>query len=623
MASSSMRKKPLTSTITNSNLSRPSLIDTMLLTSTPLRRSPAIQSTTTSTRSATNSTLQQIFKEKNQTYEDMHLLNLTKTMNKKDKQKDKKSTSTNKTIKNRSKNRKTIINQEDNDETDNDEQYKTRNKSNTNKRKTTISKQVQSEEPISKKLRRTAALNNKRTAKTTIVKSSAGSSDGCTTVDEENEETRLIKQSKLYIEGPGIRQNYKKIDEHNRRIGEKIQSLRSHQPGLPTLPSPILTRSNNGSQDIIVASVQTNSPVKIKTASRITFALPPQTASPIPTNIFDSIHPQSPQMPPTTTATSIDTQTDDLLSHPIHHEKQCQTQSIEIINQSIQTESINNESVTIGIQCHSDLISEQHVVCRDLTVCTCVEQLVKTRQFLIDTSIKLQLPNINRSTKVSKQTMTVEESSPSTMVLAKSSLKAEQQIIFEQFLSQFNIRYSNTVDETTTHLITDSLDENTPLVCPLTLKVIQATARHLPIISIQWLVASITHQIIVPSQIYEIFLGDPTYGYHGGFLRSRIPRSQGLFQGIGFRLECPEQYGCQAILADNRTLRELIYLCGGIIVDDLNQNQNQSSTIIVLCNEIKRKDHIYTAYVKPEWLLASIAQYNLQPFQQFSVHFSS
>lgn len=153
------------------------------------------------------------------------------------------------------------------------------------------------------------------------------------------------------------------------------------------------------------------------------------------------------------------------------------------------------------------------------------------------------------------------------------------------------------------------------------MKVIQATARHLPIISIQWLVASLTHQIIVPSQIYEIFLGDPTYGYHGGFLRSRIPRSQSLFQGIAFRLECSEQHGCQPILADNRALHELIHLCGGIIVN--GSNQTQLSTIIVLCNEIKRRDHMYTAYVKPEWLLASIAQYNLQPFHQFSVHFSS
>jgi DNA polymerase III alpha subunit (gram-positive type) len=197
-----MRKKALVSTTTNSNISRPSLIDTMLLTSTPLRRSPAIQSTTTSTRSATNLTLQQIFKEKNQTYEDMQLLNLTKSMNKKDKQKEKKSTSINKNIKKRSKSRKTIIGEED-DETENDQEIQTRKKTNTNKRKTTISKQQQAEEPMAKKLRKTSALNNKRTTKTPIGKSSAGSSDGCTTLDEENEETRLIEQTKLYIEGPG------------------------------------------------------------------------------------------------------------------------------------------------------------------------------------------------------------------------------------------------------------------------------------------------------------------------------------------------------------------------------------------------------------------------------------
>jgi hypothetical protein len=204
-----MRKKTVAVTST-SNISRPSLIDTMLLTSTPLRRSPNIHST--STRSATNLTLQQIFKEKNQTYEDMQLLNLTKSMNRKDKQKEKKSISNNKNIKKRSRNRRTIIaHVEDDDETENDEEIKTNN----NKRKT----KQQSEEPIAKKLRSATAISDKRSTKTRIGKirylleisfnyfylgkSSAGSSDGCTTVDEENEETRLIEQSKLYIEGPG------------------------------------------------------------------------------------------------------------------------------------------------------------------------------------------------------------------------------------------------------------------------------------------------------------------------------------------------------------------------------------------------------------------------------------
>jgi hypothetical protein len=68
-----------------SNISRPSLIGTMLLISTSLQRSPTIHSTATSTRWATNLTMQSIFKENNQTYEDMQLLNLTKNMNKKEK----------------------------------------------------------------------------------------------------------------------------------------------------------------------------------------------------------------------------------------------------------------------------------------------------------------------------------------------------------------------------------------------------------------------------------------------------------------------------------------------------------------------------------------------------------
>jgi len=63
----------------------------------------------------------------------------------------------------------------------------------------------------------------------------------------------------------------------------------------------------------------------------------------------------------------------------------------------------------------------------------------------------------------------------------------------------------------------------------------------------------------------------------------------------------------------------LIYLCGGIINDD-NNNNNEQTTIIVLCHQIKKKKNEKNiAYVKPEWLLASIAHYNLQPFRQFAV----
>ena len=57
----------------------------------------------------------------------------------------------------------------------------------------------------------------------------------------------------------GIRQNHKKINEHNAIIGEKIQSLRSHQRIQPTLPSPILSRSTHAKQDVVVAPAQSSS----------------------------------------------------------------------------------------------------------------------------------------------------------------------------------------------------------------------------------------------------------------------------------------------------------------------------------------------------------------------------
>ena len=376
----SMRKKTTLATTTNTSntVSRPSLIETMLLTSTPLRRSADIQ-----TRSATNLTHQQIFKEKNQTYEDMHLLNLTKSLNKKEKRKEKKTplsqNSMNKSLKKRSKIRKTVIveqeNDDDDDSTENEQEIQIRKKPTPKKRKTTLSKQTLIEEPIVKKLRQANVTNKKRVTKMPIAKTSAGSSDTCTTVDEENEETRLIQQSKLYIEGPGIRTNYKKIAEHNDRIGERIQTLRSHQQIPTNLPSPILSRSTHATQD----------PVKIKTASRITFALPPrQSVSPVP------IHPPSPQMPPTTTAASIDTQTE-LFPNTVTQEQHCQTLFIDTQNQSIQTESTNQQSISTGVQYDVEHIpQQQHLLCKDLTVCTCVEQLVKTRQFLADTTNQLQ-----------------------------------------------------------------------------------------------------------------------------------------------------------------------------------------------------------------------------------------
>ena len=168
-----MKKKPVTvssTTTTTSTISRPSLIDTVLLTSTPLRRSPV--SSIQSTRSATNLTLQKIFKEKNQTYEDMKLFNLTKNST----GKEKKSSVTNKTRKKRSRSKKSFIlqhqNNDDDDETEDEENISKPKEPDHSKRKTQRSKKSTLEEPIFKKLRKSTVFDEKQIMKTAIGKNS-------------------------------------------------------------------------------------------------------------------------------------------------------------------------------------------------------------------------------------------------------------------------------------------------------------------------------------------------------------------------------------------------------------------------------------------------------------------
>lgn len=321
-----MRRK---AAATSATLTRPSLMDTILLTSTPLRRA------------APRSTNGNVLQEKNPSYEDLQLLNLTRKSR------------THKSKRSRSRKATRL----DDEETENDEErIPIRKKPICVKRKPTGRPKVSplTEEPSVKKLRPIS----KR-------KSSAGSSEGCTTVDEENEEARLIEQTKLFVEGA----NYQKIREHNAKIVEKLTK--------PALPSPILARSS----EVIVAPAQSCSPVKIKTASRITFAVPVTS-------------PTSPQMPPTTTAMSIETQTDDS-SRPVHFDRTSQTELNPVEHRSCQTED-----------------HVEHFICRDLTRCVCVEQLVKTQEFLNDASS-------SKRGEIEKK---------ETMVLAKSSLKAEQQV---------------------------------------------------------------------------------------------------------------------------------------------------------------------------------------------------
>lgn len=184
------------------------------------------------------------------------------------------------------------------------------------------------------------------------------------------------------------------------------------------------------------------------------------------------------------------------------------------------------------------------------------------------------------------------------------------------------MRSSATIDESTTHLITAD-DDNHPLLCPLTGKVLQAVTRHLTIVSHRWLSACLAEQRYVDEiPTYEI-TGDAIYSQHKGMSRSRSSRSSDprLLADYAFHLKC---HGCQPFL-DNRPLIELIHLAGGLVLKTLNQHiDNIGRQIIILCSKsyLQNKPALQHACqrlnilcLEPEWLIASIVKFEVQPFE--------
>jgi hypothetical protein len=197
--------------------------------------------------------------------------------------------------------------------------------------------------------------------------------------------------------------------------------------------------------------------------------------------------------------------------------------------------------------------------------------------------------------------------------------KLSFQIEFNRFIEHFSVRSSTLIDDTTTHLITDEDDQNS-LICPLTGKVLQAVTRHLTIVSYRWLTACLTEQHYVDEiPTYEI-IGDTIYNQHNGMSRSRLNNYR-LLANYAFHLKC---HGCQPFI-DNRPLIELIHLSGGLILKTLNQHiDNIGRQIIILCskNYLQNKSALQQACqklnivcIEPEWLIASIVKFDIQPYE--------
>lgn len=73
----------------------------------------------------------------------------------------------------------------------------------------------------------------------------------------------------------------------------------------------------------------------------------------------------------------------------------------------------------------------------------------------------------------------------------------------KDFCSKFDIELSNSVDEHSTHLVTDE-EEGETLVCPLSKKVIQAVARHMYIVTYRWIDACLKSDSLLNEKPFEI-----------------------------------------------------------------------------------------------------------------------
>ncbi|CAF4411322.1 unnamed protein product [Rotaria sp. Silwood2] len=215
------------------------------------------------------------------------------------------------------------------------------------------------------------------------------------------------------------------------------------------------------------------------------------------------------------------------------------------------------------------------------------------------------------------------------IIITSTCLDDDQMTRLKEFSSQFNIKLSNTVDEYTTHLITDEEDET--LVCPLSKKVIQAVARHMYIITYRWIDSCLAMNKIITEQPFEI-QGDLTLSSdHHGMQRSRqsilpnnLPKTS-LFEKFSIMLKCD---GCQEMV-NNDELIELVKLSGAKHTTDSYFSRLQTDLIrIVLCEKeylINRKEiydkcvHIGVHFLTPEWFLESLVQYRIQPFQDYQI----
>lgn len=196
-------------------------------------------------------------------------------------------------------------------------------------------------------------------------------------------------------------------------------------------------------------------------------------------------------------------------------------------------------------------------------------------------------------------------------------------------MDRFHASTSSSVDSSTTHII---VNEQSPLVCPLTGKIIQGIARHLFIVSHRWLNECLSENVLIDERPYEI-RGDSSLGNdHGGMRRSRLTPSF-LLENYSIYLRCTNN-DC-APLQTIEQVQELIQLCGGRLVRNFSEikSMDQQRQIVLVMGvqritggEEKRQNILNACQqfnvrcVNIHWLLISIAKFDIQPLDNFDIN---
>jgi len=185
----------------------------------------------------------------------------------------------------------------------------------------------------------------------------------------------------------------------------------------------------------------------------------------------------------------------------------------------------------------------------------------------------------------------------------------------------------------TTHVI---VGESSPLVSPLTGKVIQGIARHLFIVCNRWLDECLIQIILIDERPFEI-RGDSSLGSdHGGMRRSRLTPSSAalLLEQYSICLRCSSN-DC-APLQSFEQVQQIIILCGARLVKNFSDerqliDQKRQMLLVVGINgysghEKKRKALLDTCKqfnvrcVNIHWLLISVAKFDVQPLDTYDIN---